>query len=347
MSASCVFSKFARTSVSLATSSVVQPIPARSSNPHFRSRIPVRSQHFVSSVSTVAVPAQSATPSVSRRPLVPTTVPASSMPKKTEDSIQKHVERLRKTRAATTTYKTAPTFSKSKPAVLPPARSRPVPASAPVPRPVPASSPCIVSTLSALSLSASRTERPINNIERRAAPALRSCLKSSRTKRAPRSVRFIKYGAYNIHRIVAFEPDSAPTSFLALKDADIIPPIDARTTGPMHIYENTYRLLLPDRQLRLPPPDHDGPVRTGSTDPPRCRPCARVAGRGTRLFRTRPGMQSVWCTGCISDPDKRCYYVPALVDKGEDDHLDYCKHHKTVSTGIVSIKSTTDPKSRF
>jgi hypothetical protein len=175
MSSFLVPFKSTRLTARLATSAAGQKILARlaSSTSHsFHSRIPipVRSQHVVPSLSTVAIPAQSSTPSQFVR-----TKPASSLPKKTADSIQKHVERvsfalmrfgvpvqlrsssltqiatvqLRKTRAATTTYKTAPA---SKPAVLPPARPRPVPV--PVYRPVP--SPCIVTTLSALSLSASQ-----------------------------------------------------------------------------------------------------------------------------------------------------------------------------------------------
>jgi hypothetical protein len=92
---SCRVSKPTRTLLGLATLAAVQmSIPARSASSNIRSRLPVRSQHFVPPVSTAAVPAQSATPSVSRRPLVPTTVPASSMPKKTADSILKHVERV-------------------------------------------------------------------------------------------------------------------------------------------------------------------------------------------------------------------------------------------------------------
>ncbi|KAH8779096.1 hypothetical protein F5882DRAFT_150734 [Hyaloscypha sp. PMI_1271] len=140
-------------------------IPARSASSNTRSRLPVRSQHFVSSVSTVAIPAQSATPSVSRRPPVPTTVAASSMPKKTADSILKHVERLRKTRTATTTYKVASAFATTKPAVLPPAKLRPVPVS----RLGSVPSSRVPSTTSATSSSASsaRTEWSIDaHIER-------------------------------------------------------------------------------------------------------------------------------------------------------------------------------------
>ena len=92
---SCRASKPTRALLGLATLAAVQmSIPARSASSNTRSRLPMRSQHFVSSVSTVAIPAQSATPSVSRRPPVPTTVAASSMPKKTADSILKHVERV-------------------------------------------------------------------------------------------------------------------------------------------------------------------------------------------------------------------------------------------------------------
>ena len=92
---SCRASKPTRALFGLATLAAVQmSIPARSASSNTRSRLPMRSQHFVSSVSTVAIPAQSATPSVSRRPPVPTTVSASSMPKKTADSILKHVERV-------------------------------------------------------------------------------------------------------------------------------------------------------------------------------------------------------------------------------------------------------------
>ncbi len=78
----------------LATSAAGQKTLARlaSSTSHsFHSRIPipVRSQHVVPSLSIVAIPAQSSTPSQFVR-----TKPASSLPKKTADSIQKHMKRV-------------------------------------------------------------------------------------------------------------------------------------------------------------------------------------------------------------------------------------------------------------
>jgi hypothetical protein len=174
---SCCTSKPTRTLLGLATLAIVQtPILARSASSNIRSHIPVRSQNKFSS-SAVALPAQPSTLSHSRRPL-PITVSA-SMPKKTEDSILKHIERvsfssfsyynyvvanlncdrqLRKTRSAQATYKTTSAFAKSKPAVSTPAQSRP--ASRPVSR-VPSTSS------STSSSSAARTERSVDaHIER-------------------------------------------------------------------------------------------------------------------------------------------------------------------------------------
>ncbi len=88
---SCRASKPTRTLLGLATLAAVQiSIPARSTSSNVCSRLPVRSQHI--SVSS-NVPAQSATTPVSRRP-TSTTASTSAMPKKTEDSILKHVERV-------------------------------------------------------------------------------------------------------------------------------------------------------------------------------------------------------------------------------------------------------------
>ena len=185
---SCRASKPTRTLLGLATLAADQTsIPARSTSSNVRSRLPVRSQH-ISASSTVAIPAQSATTSVSRRPMS-TTASASAMPKKIEDPILKHVEpvsisfncffcssilgssslthiatgQLRKTRAAQATYKTASAFAKPRPAAPTPAQSRL--ASRPVSRPasrVPSSTESVTS-----SSSSARIERSIDaHIER-------------------------------------------------------------------------------------------------------------------------------------------------------------------------------------
>jgi hypothetical protein len=85
-----------RTVLGLATLATVQSIPARHASSNSRSLILVRSQNKPSSA--VALPA--AQPSIRSRIAAPSTnasfaiSASSSMPKKTESSILKHVERV-------------------------------------------------------------------------------------------------------------------------------------------------------------------------------------------------------------------------------------------------------------
>lgn len=133
-------------------------------------------------------------------------------------------------------------------------------------------------------------------------------------------------GGWNIHQVKAFQPDSTPNTVLPLDQADLLQPtFRGRQKGP--VYDGSYQLVVPDREIRWPPPEHDGPVTNGSrTAPPSaCRSCARAAAEGSSLIRYRPQQVSVWCSTCMSDPGRRPYYVPALDDDGEDDHLDTCQ----------------------
>jgi hypothetical protein len=159
--------------------------------------------------------------------------------------------------------------------------------------------------------------------------AVRSCLKITASARAAKSVRFVNYGGWNIHRIRAFQPDTAPNTFIQLTDAVLCHPTAwGRDKGP--VYPGNYSIVLPDKEIRWPPPDHDGPIRR-ATIPSRCLTCAQVAAQGTPHIRYRPVQVSVWCQDCLADPARRPYYVPPLDDDGDDDYLDTCPgpHNKT------------------
>jgi hypothetical protein len=81
-------------------------------------------------------------------------------------------------------------------------------------------------------------------------------------------------GGWNIHQVKAFQPDSPPNTVLPLDQADLFQPtFRGRQKGP--VYDGSYQLVVPDREIRWPPPEHDGPVTNGSrTAPPfPCRSC--------------------------------------------------------------------------
>ncbi len=83
-------------------------------------------------------------------------------------------------------------------------------------------------------------------------------------------------GGWNIHQVKAFQPDSTPNTVLPLDQADLLQPtIRGRQKGP--VYDGSYQLVVPDREIRWPPPEHDGPVTNESrTAPPSaCRSCVR------------------------------------------------------------------------
>lgn len=167
------------------------------------------------------------------------------------------------------------------------------------------------------------------------APALRSCLRSSTAASStkPRQVRFVEYGGWNIHGVKAFAPDSAPSTLLSLDDVTLIQPTQGgRQRGP--VYDGSYSLVLPDREIRWPPPEHDGEVFEGRPQPS-CRACAMAASRGTPTIRYQTNMQSIWCSECLSAPDRRPFFTPALDLGDDDDFLDQCpgeKHHRHPET---------------
>ncbi|RDL37846.1 uncharacterized protein BP5553_05279 [Venustampulla echinocandica] len=110
---SCFNAQFTRTRLGLATSASVQPSTSARSAPSTH----IRSSSSVSSVfRPVAIPAIKSS-TLSR----PST--SASMSQKTESSVLRHVERLRKVRAAQATYKTSSAFAK--PAVSIPVPNRP------------------------------------------------------------------------------------------------------------------------------------------------------------------------------------------------------------------------------
>ncbi|KAK0122843.1 hypothetical protein ONS96_009873 [Cadophora gregata f. sp. sojae] len=168
---SCLGMKLIRVAPGLATQAsqfissnrALRPEPIRTRST--RSRIPVLSQRNKSS-STVALPATS--PTLSRKPI---SVPASAS-RKTEDSILKHVERLRKVQAAKSTYKTSTFKTASKVA-------QPRPVSRPASR-VPSSTHSTVSSSS----SVARTDSSIDAHIQRITKARESRPNSSRSSPA-------------------------------------------------------------------------------------------------------------------------------------------------------------------
>ncbi|KAH6707573.1 hypothetical protein BKA61DRAFT_697200 [Leptodontidium sp. MPI-SDFR-AT-0119] len=377
---SCLGPKFIRVVAGLATQSSQsisssnrarrpeQPMQSR----FLPSRIPVPSPRNTYSYpsSNIALPATLPTPS--RKPI---SVPTSSS-RKTEDSILKHVERLRKVQAAKSTYKTSAFKTASKVAQ---------PVSRPVSRPtsrVPSTHSVVSSSPSSVArtdssidahiqrITKARASRPnsarsspatsrrvtptqpllikkkmvlakvdLTTVDSKLAklsvapspaqadkpsiPGLRSCLKNTLAGKLVKSVRFVEYGGWLRHGIRVHLPDSRPTSFISdprRLDQSLLRPPPTRGDS-----NSNYSLLSPSEEICWPPQPWD-PSFIGypGVPPSSCLSCRLTASRGTPHTRSHANMQTIMCSECMSLPDRRKYFYPALDIRDDDPGCSTC-----------------------
>lgn len=143
--------------------------------------------------------------------------------------------------------------------------------------------------------------------------------------KSKKKVLIPEYGGYNVHRVRPFDRNSAPNEVLTHSEFHIKQPTWFNPRDEVE-YASVY---LPhpagdDRELRWPPPLHNGPLLPGARCPASyCRDCFRKTRLGVQGIRYRSQQASHWCKSCTEDREKfMTWFNPVLDYDGEEDHKD-------------------------